>query len=260
MGKFRTWLLWVLAMLAILLLGATFVGLALPLRSLLSERVEGLTTAERLKAANDARTTFVSAMVGAVALGSVIVGLRTYKLSQSGQFTDRYSRAVEHLSSEKTTVRLGGIYALERLAKDSSFDKQAVADVLAAFIREAATVVNSDGERQLSSDAQAAIRVIGAKFMRGGRREVNLAGSSLPLADLRSLDLSRSDLVNADLSMASLDNATLENSNLAGADLRGITANGTKFSGANLTSADLRGVKVHKLKLTDSQMASIRRE
>src|SRR5664280_1939441 len=45
---------------------------------------------------------------------------RTYRLSREGHLTDRYTRAVEQLGSDKIEVRLGGIYALERLMRDSS--------------------------------------------------------------------------------------------------------------------------------------------
>ena len=40
-------------------------------------------------------------------------------IAEEGQFTDRFSAAVEHLGSEQLPVRLGGIYALWRLAKAS---------------------------------------------------------------------------------------------------------------------------------------------
>ena len=49
------------------------------------------------------------------ALGAA-VGLaytaRTYRLSREGQLTDRYTKAVEQLGSDKIEVRLGGLYAL----------------------------------------------------------------------------------------------------------------------------------------------------
>ena len=118
MGYFRPWLKAVLITFGALLLASLLAGLIWPLPTLLTDRPnDGLTAAERLKATNDVRVTLVSAMVGTLALGSIVTGLRTYRLSQHGQFTDRYSRAVEQVASEKVTVRLGGIYALERLAK-----------------------------------------------------------------------------------------------------------------------------------------------
>ena len=33
--------------------------------------------------------------------------------------TDRYTKAIEQLGSDKLDVRIGGIYALERVARDS---------------------------------------------------------------------------------------------------------------------------------------------
>jgi hypothetical protein len=43
-------------------------------------------------------------------------------LSREGQATDRYTKAIEQLGSDKIDVRIGGIYALERVARDSPRD------------------------------------------------------------------------------------------------------------------------------------------
>ena len=50
--------------------------------------------------------------------------------------TDRYTRVIGQLGSDKLDVRIGGIYALERIARDSAIDHPTVMEVLAAFIRE----------------------------------------------------------------------------------------------------------------------------
>ena len=39
---------------------------------------------------------------------------RTVEITEQGQVTDRYSKVVEQLGSDKLDVRIGGIYALER--------------------------------------------------------------------------------------------------------------------------------------------------
>ena len=39
---------------------------------------------------------------------------RTHELTEQGQVTDRYTKAIEQLGSDKLDVRIGGIYALER--------------------------------------------------------------------------------------------------------------------------------------------------
>lgn len=60
----------------------------------------------------------------------------TARISLDGQITDRYSKAVEQLGSENVTVRIGGLYALKRIAEDSlDHDFPTVLDVLTHFIR-----------------------------------------------------------------------------------------------------------------------------
>ena len=62
---------------------------------------------------------------------------RTYLPPEpSGSPHDRYTKAVEQLGSDKIEVRLGGIYALERLMRDSSTDQPTIVEVLAAYIRQ----------------------------------------------------------------------------------------------------------------------------
>ena len=61
---------------------------------------------------------------------------RSLELTEQGQVTERYTKAIEQLGSDKLDVRIGGIYALERVARDSANDQPTVTEVLAAFIRE----------------------------------------------------------------------------------------------------------------------------
>jgi hypothetical protein len=44
---------------------------------------------------------------------------RTFEVTEQGQITERYSKAIEQLGADKLDVRLGAIYALERIATDS---------------------------------------------------------------------------------------------------------------------------------------------
>ena len=100
-----------------------------------------LTRYPRVDAA--ARHTAITAtrtgLAGILAVMGAGVGLaytaRTYRLSREGHITDRYTKAVEQLGSDKIEVRLGGIYALERLMRDSSTDQPTIVEVLAAYIR-----------------------------------------------------------------------------------------------------------------------------
>ena len=94
---------------------------------------------------------------------------RTHELTEQGQVTDRYTKAIEQLGSDKLDVRIGGIYALERVARDSARDHPTVMEVLTAFIREhsreqwpvIATVQH--GEKMTRPDVQAAVTVVGRR-------------------------------------------------------------------------------------------------
>jgi len=56
-------------------------------------------------------------------------------IAQQGQITERYTRAIDQLGHDQVDVRIGGIYALERIARDSPADRATIGEVLTAFIR-----------------------------------------------------------------------------------------------------------------------------
>jgi uncharacterized protein YjbI with pentapeptide repeats len=51
------------------------------------------------------------------------------------RITELYTKAVEQLGNDKAPVRLGGLYALERLAQDNSAHRQTIIDVICAYLR-----------------------------------------------------------------------------------------------------------------------------
>ncbi len=60
---------------------------------------------------------------------------RAHKLAQSQQVTESYAKAVEQLGHAEAPVRLGAMYALERLAQDNPSRRQTIVDVLCAYLR-----------------------------------------------------------------------------------------------------------------------------
>ncbi len=201
---------------------------------------------------------------------------QTVKLTEQGQVTDRYTKAIEQLGSDKLDVRIGGIYALERVAADSMRDYPTIMEVLCAFIRvhshelrtEAAGEVDPRGPKP-RSDIQAALTVIGRRnpeHDEPGAWSTCLLRTSLERrwASRTSLTLSssgrtsRAMLAGADLSGANLNEANLEmtfftNANLTGAYLNG--ANLTSASSgfyANLIGAKLEGANLTRAHLTDA--------
>jgi hypothetical protein len=80
---------------------------------------QGMTAAQRLAAVNAIRTATVTFLVAVGAAVTVWFTARTYSLSREGHVTDRYTSAVSQLGSDSPYVRVGGIYALERIGHDS---------------------------------------------------------------------------------------------------------------------------------------------
>jgi hypothetical protein len=139
---------------------------------------------------------------------------RTLELTEQGQVADRYTKAIEQLSSDKLALRIGAIYALERIASDFVKDHPTVMEVLSAFVRERP----SDGF--ISADIQVALTVIGRRDSIRDRLPIDLTGANLIGANLDGADLKNAKLNLADLSDASLQNAMLSGAHLDGAVLR----------------------------------------
>ncbi len=177
------------------------------------------------------------------------------RIAEQGQITDRFSTAVEHLGSKELPVRLGGIFALWRLAKDSPRrDTESVIDILCAFVRHPPHPLTDPPEPGLSTDGQAGgdeadsanklrpdlqtiLNLIADK--KAEYRQHLPAGYCLDLVDanLTGAELWDADLTDADLAAADLADAELWQANLSGANLRGASLPRADLSGADLTDA-----------------------
>jgi hypothetical protein len=158
-------------------------------------------------------------------------------LSEQGQITDRYGKAVEQIGrqdADNLQIRLGGIYALERLAQDSPRDQPTIIEVLSAFVRASTTPALPDpcpddpAIRGPAADVQAALTALGRRNpnhdgnTRVDLRRACLAFAELVGAHLAGAELIDTELVGADLSGADLSDARLEFADLAVARLQGV--------------------------------------
>jgi hypothetical protein len=203
-------------------------------------------------AVDNARGRLLTLGAGLFAFGALVFTARNFALSREGQVTDRYTKAIEQLGSDKLDVRIGGIYALERVARDSARDHPTVMEVLTAFIREHSYEQwppsdhpdSREQERSTRPDVQAALTVVGR---RDSARDIlwidlggaKLRGASLRGASLRGADLGGANLRGADLTRADLGGAGLRRANLRGADLTRADLGGAGLRRANLRGADL---------------------
>jgi hypothetical protein len=176
---------------------------------------------------------------GVFALAAAITGWNSYKVSQQGQITDRFTTGIESLGDDASiTKRIGGVHALERIAKDSEYDRWAVMEVLAGFVRDRYSGANRPIVTPV--DIQAILTVLGR---RKHDRETNDQRVDLHNTDLRRFNLREAKMQRTIFTEAHLNATNLEKADLSGADLTRSDLRGANLRGANLRGADLTGMQ-----------------
>jgi hypothetical protein len=234
-----------------------------------------------LAAVDDARTSMLTLSGGLGALAALIYTARGFALSRQGQVTDRYTKAIDQLGSDMLDVRIGGIYALERIARDSSRDHATVMEVLAAFVREHSHD-SWDPHRPAGwtrgpelgprPDVQAAVTVIGRRDISRDQQQIDLSGADLSRAQLSRANLARCSLIYSNLTGTNLSHASLRQTEFVGSDLTRAnlrrsdlrnadfafaTLKETLLGGADLRQAMFSGAKLADLSLRDVDLTDV---
>src|SRR5262249_7609545 len=148
-----------------ILLGFVGIGLILALWTVPQWQVKDvnpLDPKERFDRVNEARKTLAQIIGGVVLLAGLYSTWKSVNGSLEGQITDRFTKATEQLGAldangkEKVAVRLGGIYALERIANESERDHWPIMEMLATYVRENAPRDPKQEERDTNAAQQAA--------------------------------------------------------------------------------------------------------
>jgi len=186
----------------------------------------------------------VTALTALTAIGAVYATYRSYLSTQDKQLADTLSNATELLGSHKIPMRLGGIYAMRRIARTSKQDYLAVMQILTGLVREQCRANSQsrdeDGtfEDSCPADVQAVLTILGErpwKKIEGdfvmNLSEIHLYGASFTasdlsrarfqLAHLSSIDFSHANLTQVDLSECKLSRCSFEKARLHGAILKG---------------------------------------
>jgi len=214
--------------------------------------VSGLSFKDRLHQINENRKT-VAQIVGGVFLlvGLYIAWVRSEaakkmaEVNREQQLTDLYVKAIEQLGSEKLQIRLGGIYALERIARESAKDHWPIMEVLTAFVRENAPCTGPPPLAEIPpTDLQAVLTVLGrtaiAYAKKGETQSLNLLGTHLAGAYLMQANLQAAVLVGANLQAAALGEANFQGANLFQTNLQGAVLWAANLQGAGLQEANLQ--------------------
>lgn len=179
------------------------------------------------------------------------------KVSQEGQITERFTRAINQLENPKVEIRVDGIYALERILEEYDEDYWSIMEILTAYIRQHSLqdseninpgiykgirnvneqygqILEIKHRYQVTSDIKAILNII-------RRRKYTLSQEKPYGLDLRSTYLREAHLEEAHLENANFTNTFLLSSHLKKAHLADAI-----FAGANLIDADLREADLKK--------------
>jgi uncharacterized protein YjbI with pentapeptide repeats len=168
-------------------------------------------------------------------------------------------RAIEQLGNSKLEIRFSGIYALERIARDSKKDHWSIMEGLTAYIRQhAQRKEKTNLVAPLATDIQAILTVIRRRewsYEKKGQN-LDLHRTDLHGANLMDVHLEDADLTEADLTDAVLGDAHLERAVLTNAVLRGAYLNGANLDRAVLSGAILRSAVLIDTILTNAVLRS----
>ena len=204
---------------------------------------------------------------------SAEAALKNAEAAQDKQITERFAKAIEQLGNEKIETRLGAIYTLERIAKDSKDDHWPIMEVLTAFVRENAPVkkdkkkagkakplIKSEEIEQkpkLKTDIQAALTVIGR---RNPKNDAKNQWLDLRNIDIRGADLTKAEMQEANLMEANLQWVVFEEAKLQGAFFSGANLRRADLSEANLRNVDFNRANLQKAYLMDANLQEARFE
>jgi hypothetical protein len=212
-----------------------------------------------IEAEDKARSTLAQILGGAF----IFVGLGftwwRIEISRQGQVTERFTQAVEQLGSRELSVRVGAVYALERIAGESEKDRWSIISLLAAFVRDRCGVVTSVeadpvGCSRISSDSQTALSVLGRLLK---DEDFDQKGWTIDLrsTDLRGVMLDDANLPGVMFTGSRLDGASLARANLRKAVFLDASLEMTNLSEANLDLADFEQVRAPHADLSCTSMA-----
>ncbi len=186
------------------------------------------------------------------------------RITEEGKITERFSKAVELLGSDELELRLGGIYALERIARDSQKDHWTVMEVLTAFVRanshkklEQPELAEQKSEKP-REDIQAVLTLIGNRewVETEENKKLNLHAVNLANYNLKGLNFNKANFSEANLNGANLTKTKLKKTSLNYANLSFSVLIGAELEGAFLVAANLEKADLFQADLTAAIVTS----
>lgn len=235
---------------------------------------------EKVTQENQSRSTL------AQVLGGVAIGIGLYytwrrigiaeedlKATKEGQITERFTRAIDQLGSidqlgnPAIEIRLGGIYALERISNESEKDYWPIMEILTAYIRKNSPFESGDTnieahkkrrqlldihsfleyeyQTKMQLEIETIIEIIKKrKYFHGSYREVNRINELKTVHDFNTIKEIKQKIkepASLNLNRTYLKGANFKNAHLEGVLFEGSFLEEAKFQGTHLQHALLVG-------------------
>ncbi|MEJ2724046.1 MAG: pentapeptide repeat-containing protein [Deltaproteobacteria bacterium] len=219
----------------------------------------------------------------------IVVAEKAGEVAKQGQITERFTRAISQLGAirangqKRLEIRVGGIYGLEGIARESPEYYWPVMEILTAYVRENApwqeTVIESKEKIKIvaehgktdplsgisprvPADIQAVLTVLGRRALsyRSGEEDrlnlaqTNLYGVSLGNANLEGALLFRANFQKAVLTKSKLASAVVDESHLQEANLNYANLQRGSLKRANLQRASLMGANLQHARLSGTAL------
>ena len=190
------------------------------------------------------------------------------------RITEIYSKAVEQIGSTNAAVRIGGLYALERVAQGHPIHRQTVTSVICAYLRmpfepqkkyldkEELSADEEIRHRELLQEDQ--VRITAQRILHHHLQPKlkdaywGIVNIDLTYAHLGSVNFTEADLSGADFSYANLELAKFNKANLSGVDFTRANMRLSYLSGADLREAVFVLSDVSAAKLVGADLSNTR--
>lgn len=238
---------------------------------IITRNVSGISSLERVETNNEIRKMLCSAL-GVVLIVSAALGAwREHQQTVYNDFGKEANAAFTLINSTETVTRIGGVYGVSRVIKNSPDD----APILMAALLEALHQWSSKSARptddEIKREALVAFRVIGShlgelnigcndftisqlNLQRITARDLNfakckIAATSFSGSELTNLSLRGAKLIDVDFTDSDLTNADFSESYLDGVDFREADLSGASFANVEgLEASSFMGAKINKTK------------
>lgn len=197
---------------------------------------------------------------------------RQIEISEQGQITERFTRAIEQLGSDKLFLRVGAIAALERIGRDSKDDVLTVLNLLSGFVRENSPVKAPSNEQpnppplDILECVYALSRLARQydSFLKNKDFRVDLSKTELPYMEspegacFAHFDFSNSNLPHGRFFNIKCNGVWFEKTNLANANFKMGTLSRANFSFANLAGTTFASVDLSCARFREANLTKVR--